>query len=235
MSIERLTETVLTAPFRRAAEATGADFDYLLQAAKRESGLAPEAKAATSSATGLFQFVEKTWLTLVERYGEKHGVPGAAALKQGQLGADQREALLSLRKDPELAARLAGELTRENSAILQAKLGRAPNSGELYAAHVLGPAGAVRLVRAAEAGAPDAAALFPNAAAANQGLFFDRSGAARSASALLAKLTGAAAPAQAAEARPIEHPAAGWLTAEALREAESDVQKRGVAAYGNHV
>ena len=39
---------------RRAAQATGASFDYLLATARVESNLNPNAKAASSSATGLF-------------------------------------------------------------------------------------------------------------------------------------------------------------------------------------
>lgn len=233
MSIERLTEAAAGAVLRRAAQATGVDFDLLLQTARRESSLAPRAKAQTSSAAGLFQFVERTWLTLLERYGEKHGVPEAAALKQGAVEPEQRAALLELRYDPEISARLAGELTRENAAILQAKLGRPPGPGELYAAHVLGPASAARLVRAAEAKAPDAAALFPKAAAANKALFYDREGAAVSAEALLERFGGAAAaarPASPVEAAPVA--LSRLLVAEALLEADVDLQKRASAAYG---
>ena len=45
----------------RAATRTGVDFDYLLAQAKLESGLDPSAKAGTSSATGLYQFIDSTW------------------------------------------------------------------------------------------------------------------------------------------------------------------------------
>ena len=237
MSIERLTEAAAGAVLRRAAQATGADFDFLLQTARRESSLAPQAKAKTSSAAGLFQFVERTWLTLLERYGEKHGAPEAAALKQGPVTSEQRAALLDLRYDPELSARLAGELARENAGVLRAKLGREPAPGELYAAHVLGPSGAARLVRAAEAGAPDASALFPKAAAANRPLFFNREGVALSAEAVLQRLTGSGVAASTANSPPanVSPPGGGLsqlLLAETLHEAEGDRRQRGVAAYG---
>ena len=42
------------------------DFDYLLQTAIRESSLNPTAKASTSSATGLFQFLDSTWLEVLK-------------------------------------------------------------------------------------------------------------------------------------------------------------------------
>jgi hypothetical protein len=46
----------------QAATITGSDFDYLLSTATRESSLKPQAKASTSSAAGLFQFVGQAWL-----------------------------------------------------------------------------------------------------------------------------------------------------------------------------
>ena len=44
----------------RASESTGVDFDYLLAQARLESGLNPDAKARSSSATGLYQFIDST-------------------------------------------------------------------------------------------------------------------------------------------------------------------------------
>ena len=49
-----------------AGDRSGVDFDYLLQTAMRESSLNPTAKAQTSSATGLFQFLESTWLQVMK-------------------------------------------------------------------------------------------------------------------------------------------------------------------------
>lgn len=175
------------AAIQRAARATGVDFSLLVETARRESALNPNARAGTSSATGLFQFIESTWLDMVRRHGPAHGLAAQSnALRQGA-DAETRREILALRSDPELSARMAGELARENAATLQARLGRAPNAGELYAAHVMGPNGAVRLIEAAQRGAPDAAALFPREAAANRGLFY-ANGAPRSAQALLDRL-----------------------------------------------
>ncbi len=61
-------------------------------------------------------------------------------LQQGADAATRRD-ILALRTDPEISARMAGEFARENAETLQARLGRAPSAGELYAAHVMGPAG----------------------------------------------------------------------------------------------
>jgi hypothetical protein len=175
------------AAIRRAAEATGVNFALLVETARRESALNPGARAATSSATGLFQFIESTWLDMVRRHGAAHGLAReAAALQRGADAATRRE-ILALRSDPEASARMAGELARENAEALRARLGRAPSAGELYAAHVMGAGGAARLIEAAARGAPDAAALFPREAAANRGLFY-AAGAPRSAQGLLQRL-----------------------------------------------
>ncbi|HLV85239.1 MAG TPA: transglycosylase SLT domain-containing protein [Devosia sp.] len=58
ISVPQSLAYVLTA----AGDRNGVDFDYLLQTAMRESSLNPQAKAQTSSAVGLFQFLESTWL-----------------------------------------------------------------------------------------------------------------------------------------------------------------------------
>lgn len=178
---------------QRAAASTGVDFSMLAETARRESGFNAGAKAPTSSATGLFQFIESTWLDMVRKHGGEHGVGGLASrieLVGGRPRVDDaatRKAILDLRYDPELSARMAGELARENAATLESNLGRKASAGELYAAHVLGPAGATRLIEAAARGAPNAAALFPREAAANRGLFYN-DGAPRSAAQLLARL-----------------------------------------------
>lgn len=175
------------AAIARASRATGVDFSLLVETARRESAFDPNARAGTSSATGLFQFIDSTWLDMVARYGAEHGLGAqAAALKQGADAATRRE-ILALRTDPEISARMAAELARENAATLQTRLGRPPSAGELYAAHVMGPAGAARLIEAADQGAPSAAAIFPREAVANRGLFYEN-GAPRSAQALLQRL-----------------------------------------------
>jgi len=188
------------AAIRRAADATGVDFSLLVETARRESALNPTARAGTSSATGLFQFIESTWLDMVRRHGPEHGLASEASALRGGADAATRRDILALRNDPELSARMAGELARENAQTLEARLGRAPNAGELYAAHVMGPGGAIRLIEAAASGARDASALFPREAAANRGLFY-ANGEARSAQGLLDRLRldadatmGAAAP-----------------------------------------
>lgn len=187
MSIERLSLAAAQRVIQSAASATGADFAYLLNTAQRESSLAPGAQAATSSAAGLFQFIESTWLNTLGRYGEKHGAAQSAADARSS-DPSARARALDLRFDPELSAKLAGELAKENSQFLERKLGRPASGAELYAAHVLGPAGAVKLIEAASSGQADAASLFPAAARANANLFYAKGGAPLSASGVLERL-----------------------------------------------
>lgn len=180
-------EHPLAMPLRQASEATGISFDYLIKTAKRESNLNPEAKASSSSATGLFQFIEQTWLGLVKREGPKLGLDNAAnAIQRDGSGryvvpeADARAQILAMRKDPTLSARLAGVFTAENKASLREALGRDPSGGELYIAHFMGAGGARELISLAS-NSPErsAAGAFPDAASANRSIFFDSAGRAR--------------------------------------------------------
>jgi len=185
------------AALRRASRATGVDFDYLVTTARRESAFKPHARSSTSSATGLFQFIEETWLATVKRIGGALGLGRqAASIERTADGrhriADpaRRQAILALREDPQVAALVAAAHTRQTAAHLERSLGRKPDAGELYLAHFLGPSGAVRLIRAVEA-TPHASAadLFPRAAAANRAIFHDASGAPRSVAAVYRVLT----------------------------------------------
>jgi hypothetical protein len=181
--------SAVTGAIRQAAQATGTSFQYLLATAQVESGLNPQAGAPTSSARGLFQFVEQTWLGTLKQSGAALGYGQyAAAITKTASGHYEvqdpamRSAILKLRNDPVANAVMAGAFTQANAALLSAKLGRSPSEGELYIAHFLGAGGAARLISAA-ASSPNAAAAshFPDAAQANSSIFYDRTtGAARS-------------------------------------------------------
>lgn len=184
------------AALRQASLRTGVDFDYLLATARRESGLNPRAEAQASSAAGLFQFIDETWLAALKAYGARHGLGAyAEAITVDDKGRHEiadpalREEILALRFDPEAASAMAAELARESARSLEARFGQKVDSGLLYAAHFLGLKGAAALIEAAAAD-PEACAatMFPRAAAANRTVFFDASGAPLSVSALLARL-----------------------------------------------
>src|SRR5260370_24637540 len=97
---------------------------------------------------------------------------------------------MKLRDDPDAASAMAAVLPQANSFKLIGKIGRRPTDGELYMAHLMGVGGAAKLISNAEDN-PNASAarLFPNAAAANRSIFFDRSGRARNVSELYSVLT----------------------------------------------
>ena len=172
---------------RQAAQRTGVDFDYLLAQAKLESSLDPSAKARTSSATGLYQFINSTWLSVLDRHGAALGFAEEAAAIEMRGGKArvtdpaQRASIMALRFDPHASAMMAAALAQDNRAALVPVLGREPQPNELYLAHFLGAAGASRFLGQMQAN-PDqsAAALMPDAAAANRTIFYTRSGVPRS-------------------------------------------------------
>lgn len=174
MKVSRwLAETVV-----RAAETTGVDPAYLMALADKESSLLPASKASTSSAEGLFQFLEGTWLEVIRRYAAKHGFEGAAEavqLVRGQpVVADPsaRAWILNLRRDPYLSAIMAGEMVNTHREILAGRAQRDPSFSELYMAHFLGVHGASRFLELLEEKpTQNAARAFPKAAKANRAIF----------------------------------------------------------------
>jgi hypothetical protein len=171
-----------------AASATGVDFSYLVNQARVESGFNPEAQARTSSATGLYQFIEQSWLGVVAKHGDEHGLGWAAsAITRGSDGryrvADPatRQAILDLRRDPQAAASMAAEFASDNKDYLERRLGHDVESVDLYLAHFLGAGGAAKFLHNLDDN-PDAnaAALFPAAAHSNRAVFYTKDGSARS-------------------------------------------------------
>ena len=151
ISVPQSLAYVLTA----AGDRNGVDFDYLLQTAMRESSLNPQAKAQTSSAVGLFQFLEGTWLQVMKEEGPRLGYGDIASHIERSADGDYfvRDAatkaeILKLREDPQIAADLAAAFTKSNGDYLSQRFGRMPSAGELYIAHFLGAQGAERMFTA---------------------------------------------------------------------------------------
>ncbi|QOZ29940.1 transglycosylase SLT domain-containing protein [Bradyrhizobium sp. CCBAU 51753] len=182
---------------KQAASSTGASFQYLLTTAKMESNFNPRASASTSSARGLFQFIDQTWLGTVKEAGSQLGYGQYAdAITKNSDGSysvsdpSARNAIMKLRDDPDAASAMAAVLTQSNSFKLTGKIGRRPTDAELYMAHFMGVGGAAKLISSAEdSPSINAAAMFPKAAAANQSIFYDRSGSARSVAQVYSVLT----------------------------------------------
>lgn len=176
------------AAIQQAAARTGVDFRYLMSQARVESGLDPNARARTSSATGLFQFLDQTWLATVDRHGANHGLGWAAnAIQRGGDGRyhvsdpAMRRAILDLRRQPEAASAMAAEFASDNRDYLESRIGRSAEPVDLYLAHFLGAGGAAQFLRAHDANPDGAAArLLPAAARANRAIFYNRDGSAKS-------------------------------------------------------
>lgn len=100
-----------------------------------ESGNNPLAKASSSSATGLGQFIEATWLRMFKEY-----FPDRAA-------GMTREAILMLRENADISTSMIELYAKENAAHLQ-KAGAAVTEANLYLAHFLGPSGAIAVLTA---------------------------------------------------------------------------------------
>ena len=176
----RVERDVISA-LKEASRKTNVDFSYLVAKAAQESGFKADAEAPTSSATGLFQFIDSTWLDMVRDHGSKYGLGHLAAkISSGPGGAPEvgdaaaRREILNLRTDPRLNALMAGEFANENRQHLESRLGRPVGPTELYLAHFLGAGAAGKFLSTMETRPTVAAAdLFPAAAGANRTVFFE--------------------------------------------------------------
>jgi hypothetical protein len=166
---------------RQASSQTGVDFSYLMQKAEAESSFNPQAQAPTSSARGLFQFIDKTWLETMDRHGDAHGLGKAAELitrdSNGQLEVKDpaaRQEILAMRDNPRIAAIMAAELAKDNQTSLEQSLGRKVGNTEMYMAHFLGAGGAARFLETLDDNPHlKAANVVPAAANANQSVFYE--------------------------------------------------------------
>jgi hypothetical protein len=172
---------------QNAAAKTGVSFAYLMNKAQQESSLDPNAKAATSSATGLFQFTSQTWLRTLKAHGTQYGLGDYAAhITTDSNGAHVkdpvwRNAILALRKDPTVSAEMAAELDIENATALKTKVGGKIGDTELYLAHFLGAGGASDFITQLRANPhASAAQVLPDAAVANKAVFYNPDGSERS-------------------------------------------------------
>jgi hypothetical protein len=164
-------ENVLKA-IQKASAKTGVNFAYMVQQAAVESSFNPAAKAKTSSATGLYQFLSSTWMSMVDKYGDKHGIDTEGKTKTE---------ILALRKDPEIASKMAAEFASENEKFLNTNWGGTVGPTELYLAHFMGAGGATGFLKAKDQNPLQPAAdIMPEAARSNRNVFFDKSGRAKS-------------------------------------------------------
>lgn len=169
---------------RDAASKTGVDYEFLVAQASVESGFHGKAHASRGSAAGLFQFTGATWLRMMHDHGAKYGYADLAkqvklASTGGVAVADKetQERILALRQDDRLSALFAAEYAKANGARLEAVTGHKATAAELHLAHLLGPNGAIRFLKAHDDDEKQSAAkVVPAAARQNPGLFYARGG-----------------------------------------------------------
>ncbi len=184
---KQVPESILAA-IKNAANKTGVDFSFLVEKAGAESNFNPDIKAKTSSATGLFQFIESTWLGMVKKHGAKHGLEQYAQHienKNGKLcinNCDVKNRVLEMRKDPKIASLMAAEFSSDNQKYLKENTNGKVGETELYFAHFMGAKGATEFLNNKDQnGTRIASNLFTKEARANKNVFFDKNtGKARS-------------------------------------------------------
>ncbi|BCB19425.1 transglycosylase SLT domain-containing protein [Bosea sp. ANAM02] len=167
----------------RASKVVGADPTLLMAVADKESSFSTAVKAQTSSATGLYQFIEQTWLGVIYEFGAKHGLAADAKLI-GRSGRQfvvsdsaQRQRILDMRREPYISALLAAEMLKRDTLRLERALGRHLTGGEIYLIHFLGPDAAQTFIETMEEQpGVKAAELLPRPAQANRPIFYAGSG-----------------------------------------------------------
>lgn len=148
----------------KASAQTGVSFSYLVQKAGAESAFNPTVKAKTSSATGLFQFIESTWMDMVQKHGDKYGIDTKA----------NKSDILDMRKDPAVASFMAAEFAKDNAQHLERTVGGEIGDTELYFAHFMGAGGASAFLSQLKKNPMAVAAdLFPKEARANKNVFYN--------------------------------------------------------------
>lgn len=142
--------------------AAPADIQKYLQAtALVESGGNTNAKASTSSAGGMFQFLDGTWKQMTKEMGKDYS--------------------LQDKFDPKKAAEVMAYFTQKQKTQLEKGTGKAASNTDLYMAHFLGAGGATKFINAmGKDSSQSAAAMDPAAAKANKSIYYDKSGKERS-------------------------------------------------------
>ena len=164
----------------RAAQAVQTDPVLLMAVADKESSFITAVQAKTSSATGLYQFIERTWLGVVRDFGPKYGLATDSALvvddgngRPSVADAAEKARILELRRDPYLSALMAGEMLKRDAARIALRIGRELTLGEVYLAHFLGPEDAGDFIaKVADKPKSAAAQMLPGPARANRTIFF---------------------------------------------------------------
>jgi hypothetical protein len=138
----------------------GAMAKYLQTIALIESGGDKNAKAGTSSASGMFQFTEGTWKQMTKEMGKDYSKDD--------------------RFDPKKAAEVAEYFSKKQKAQIEKSTGREAGMTDMYMGHFLGAGGASKFLKAKDQDPnQSAAALDPAAAKANKNIYYNKEGKER--------------------------------------------------------
>lgn len=131
---------------------------YLQRTMQRESGGNARARNPSSSATGLYQFTRPTWAGMIQNYPQLGLTPDGIY-------------------DPAQQDRAMRAFTDANRMVLE-KSGISPTDQNLYTAHFLGPAGAVKFLTnlVKDPMAPATSFVGKGVAEANRSIFFHKDG-----------------------------------------------------------
>lgn len=186
----------LAALIAREGLDAGMDPTYLVRLANRESHFDPFAESPTSSATGLFQFTDNTWLCSLQDFGPVLGIAGSDQIRRNgrgvceTSGSTERSRLLALRSDAILSTRVAAAFSLRNYRVLSSELGRRPTATELYILHFFGENTGLRFLEAyASSPSNSAYSLARDAAASNARIFFAPGGRPRSVDEVFGRLS----------------------------------------------
>jgi hypothetical protein len=133
---------------------------YLQTIALIESGGDKNAKAGTSSASGMFQFTEGTWKQMTKEMGKDYSKDD--------------------RFDPKKASEVAEYFSKKQKAQIEKSTGREAGMTDMYMGHFLGAGGASKFLKAKDQDpSQSAAALDPAAAKANKNIYYNKEGKER--------------------------------------------------------
>lgn len=152
-----------------AVKASGLDPEYFMIMFGKESSFRTDAKNAKSSATGLGQFIDSTWLKTIKTHAKTLGI-------SDQIAGMSNSELLELRKNGKVNAAVSGIFTLENAASFRKSMGREPSNEELYLMHFMGTGGGIKFVRNLRHNPEGVAEASSQVLAANRTIYFDKGG-----------------------------------------------------------
>jgi hypothetical protein len=155
-----------------AATAAGVDPRILARITNFESKFDPNARpmrrdgSLISSAHGYGQFLDGTWIKMVQQHGEKYGLAGASKFTPAQA--------LSHRGNEQLQANLLAEFTKRNIE-LGRRYGGENDDANVYALHNLGEGDGAKFLRALKSapGSPVSQVLSSAVIGGNKSLYGD--------------------------------------------------------------